>query len=322
MTESPPSVFTNSADLVEFLQLDPLHKHAIASTTSNFPLRVPLAYASRMQAQDWQDPLLKQVYVDVAEQAQVDGFSADPVGDLASMATPGLIHKYHGRALLITTSACAVHCRYCFRRHYPYQEAHSAGNNLAPALDYLRQDTSITEVLLSGGDPLSLNDRKLAALISALDAIPHIARIRIHTRQPVAMPERITPALIQLLSDSATPVVMVLHVNHANELDEHLGKQLLTLKHAGITLLNQAVLLKGVNDDVDTLSTLSERLLACGALPYYLNLLDKVQGSAHFEVSQEKGVALIQALRAQLPGYLVPRLIRETAGEPAKTVIA
>lgn len=321
MTTTAPETFTDVSSLLDFLQLDTKHPDAIVSIDSHFPLRVPLSYASRMQAKNWRDPLLKQVLADHAETFVTEGYSSDPVGDLASMPVPGLLHKYHGRALLITTGACAIHCRYCFRREYPYQEAHGSGKNLDAAMAYVSNDASIQEVLLSGGDPLSLNNRKLFSLLDKLNAIPHLQRIRIHTRQPVAIPQRLDDELIQRLASNAKPVVMVVHINHANEIDADLQARLLALKQTGITVLNQAVLLHGVNDDIGTLKNLSERLFAAGVLPYYLNLLDKVKGTQHFMVDDQTGIDLVAQLRQQLPGYLVPRLIRETAGQPSKTLI-
>lgn len=308
------------AELLQLLDLDP----ALASTDAarQFPLRVPRAFVARMRKRDPNDPLLRQVLTSAAELADMPGFVTDPVGDLASRRQPGVLHKYRSRVLLITTGVCGIHCRYCFRRHFPYQEETARSQDWRAALDYLRGETGVNEVILSGGDPLSLNDRQLAGLVAELEAIPHIRRLRIHTRQPVVLPSRVDESLLAWLGTCRLQKVVVLHVNHARELDASVTDACAKLRQAGALLLNQSVLLKGVNDSVEALTDLSEALSAAGILPYYLNLLDRVQGAAHFEVPENEARTLMRDLRARLPGYLMPRLVREIPGAAAKQPIS
>lgn len=292
---------------------------AAKQAAKQFPIVVPRALLTRMRKGDVDDPILRQVLPLAAELETSSSYFSDPVGDLAAQVAPGLLHKYHGRALLVTTGACGVHCRYCFRREFPYVDAKLGRHQRQAALDYLQQDTSITEVLLSGGDPLSLTDGKLAEWFEQLNAIEHVQRIRLHTRQPIVLPNRVTPELLQLLVDSRASVVIVVHVNHANELDRTTEAALQKLRPACKALLNQSVLLAGVNDRSQTLRQLSEALFAADVLPYYLHQLDKVQGAAHFAVDDDVALQIMAELRADLPGYLVPKLVQEQAGEPAKT---
>jgi EF-P beta-lysylation protein EpmB len=275
-----------------------------------------------MRKRDPQDPLLLQVWMSAQEDGRAPGFELDPVGDLEAMPVPGLLHKYYGRVLLTLTGACAVHCRYCFRRHFPYADANPARQVWREALDYVARDETISEVILSGGDPLMLSDRRLSDLADALAAIPHLERLRVHTRLPVVIPQRVNDALLSWLAGQRLKPVLVLHVNHANEIDENVRAATRSLADSGVTLLNQAVLLRGVNDSVEALSGLSEALFAANVLPYYLHLLDRVQGAAHFEVSEDKARRLMAEVHARLPGYLVPRLAREAPGASAKRVIA
>jgi EF-P beta-lysylation protein EpmB len=268
---------------------------------------------------DAADPLLRQVLPLDVEAKSPPGYRADAVGDDAAQIAPGLLKKYAGRALLITTGVCAVHCRYCFRRHYPYAEAPRQFDDWQPALEALAADDSIHEVLLSGGDPLALTDARLFALIEQLEAIPHLRRLRIHTRLPIVLPERMTPALIERISASRLTPWMVIHANHARELTGDCAAAVRQLVRSGITTLNQAVLLRGVNDSVAALVELCERLIDLGVMPYYLHQLDRVTGTAHFEVPEETGRALITALRKHLPGYAVPQYVREIPGEAHKT---
>jgi EF-P beta-lysylation protein EpmB len=249
----------------------------------------------------------------------VPGFVLDAVGDQAARGASGVIHKYDGRALLVATGSCAIHCRYCFRRHFPYAEETAAAGQWREAIDYLRADTSIHEVLLSGGDPLSLATAKLAELTDALRALPHVRRLRLHTRLPIVLPERVDAELLDWLRALPWPVAVVVHANHANEIDAAVAAALARLRANGATVLNQAVLLRGVNDDAAVLADLSEALFAAGALPYYLHQLDRVAGTAHFEVDDAQALALHARLQATLPGYLVPRLVREEPGAPSKT---
>lgn len=287
-----------------------------------FALRVPDSYLRRIRPADPDDPLLRQVLPLGAETRPSPGYHADPVGDLDSLAAPGVLHKYHGRVLLIATGACPVHCRYCFRRHYPYHSEHAGRDGWRPALAAIAADDSISEVILSGGDPLVLSDRKLSSLVGAIAEIPHVRRLRIHTRTPVVLPSRVDDELLHWLSAQRLQTVIVLHANHPQELDEAVALAARALRQAGATLLNQAVLLRTINDRAETLVRLSERLFEIGVLPYYLHLLDRVQGAAHFEVDDARAQALMLALRQRLPGYLVPRLVREQAGAPSKTPMA
>ncbi|MFZ1642955.1 MAG: EF-P beta-lysylation protein EpmB, partial [Candidatus Contendobacter sp.] len=249
------------------------------------------------------------------------GFVADPVGDRAAQAAPGVLHKYHGRALLLVTGACAVHCRYCFRREYPYAESHAGVDRWRPALAYLAGDSSLREVILSGGDPLSLSDRRLSALLVELDRIPHLERLRIHSRLPIVLPERVDDGLLEQLTRTRLRPVLVVHVNHPREIDDLVRVALARLAAAGVTLLNQSVLLHGVNDSAAVLAELSEALFAARVLPYYLHLLDPVCGAAHFYVNKTEASAMMKVLRQRLPGYLAPRLVCEQPGQPAKTPV-
>lgn len=289
-----------------------------------FPLLVPRGYLARMRHGDPHDPLLRQVLPLGAELEETPGYVADPVGDLQALAAPGVLQKYAGRALLVTTGACAIHCRYCFRREFPYAEQHAGQKSFAAALDVIRGDASITEVLLSGGDPLTLSDRRLAALMVELEAIPHVRRVRVHTRLPVVLPERIDAGFLAAWNSvRRVQRVMVIHANHAQELRGAADVQgaLRALRDCGTTLLNQSVLLRGVNDSTDTLVDLSETLFAAGALPYYLHLLDPVRGAAHFDLPEADALRLHAKLTARLPGYLVPKLVREVPGAASKTML-
>jgi len=270
---------------------------------------------------DPHDPLLLQVLPRHAEAASVAGYGHDPVGDVASLRAPGLLHKYRARALLILSGGCAVNCRYCFRRHFPYGES-TGSANLHSALEAIRRDRSLREIILSGGDPLALNDERLVTIIDRLAGIPHVHRLRIHTRLPVTIPARMTDALVEALQKTRLGAILVVHVNHPNEIDGELASVLRHCSRAGLRLLNQSVLLRGINDDVATLSALSEALFDAAVLPYYVHLLDPVAGAAHFDVDETRARALAAALRARLPGYLVPRFVRELPGENAKTPVA
>lgn len=295
---------------------------AARRAADQFPLRVTRSYLARIEKGNLADPLLRQVLPLADELAPQPDYVADPVGDLAASPLPGLLHKYQGRVLLMVTGACAIHCRYCFRRHYPYSEGCTNPGQLKAALDYIQADPTIDEVILSGGDPLSLANQRLLDILNQLSTIPHIQRLRIHTRLPVVLPERIEPGLLNGLSALTRPVVMVLHINHANELNESVIQQLQRLREAGITLLNQSVLLQGVNDDVKSLKQLSQTLFAAGILPYYLHQLDRVSGAHHFAVSKQQALQLHETLRGQLPGYLLPKLVEEIPGEAAKSPLA
>ena len=283
-----------------------------------FPLRVPRGFVARMRRGDPSDPLLRQVLPLDDEMRPMPGFGLDAVGDGAAKTAPGVIQKYRGRALLVATGSCAIHCRYCFRRHFPYAEETAARDGWRDAVDLIRRDASIEEVLLSGGDPLSLSNGKLAELTGALADIPHLRRLRIHSRLPIVVPERVDDGLMGWLTALPWPVTLVVHANHANEFDGTVDAALGRLRAAGVHLLNQAVLLRGVNDSVDALGALSERGFAAGVLPYYLHQLDRVAGVAHFEVDDAHARALHAGLAARLSGYLVPRLVREIPGDTGK----
>lgn len=286
-----------------------------------FPLRVPQSYINKMRYGDKHDPLLRQVFPLIDEGFEVAGYDSDPVGDQLAVSSPGILQKYQGRALLVTTGACAIHCRYCFRRHFPYADSNPLARQWTRTIEQLRNDSSINEVILSGGDPLSLSDIKLAKLVAELETLPHLKRLRIHTRLPVVLPERIDARLLDWIASCKLKVVMVIHANHANEIDSEAASALAQLEKAGCQLLNQAVLLKGVNDSEQALVSLSERLSDVNVMPYYLHLLDKVAGAQHFDVDEGRAVELMESIRTQLPGYLVPRLVREIQGEASKTVI-
>jgi L-lysine 2,3-aminomutase len=293
---------------------------AAAAPTANghFPLRVPRGFVARMRHGDPHDPLLRQVLPLDEEMQPMPGFVADAVGDAAARAGHGVIHKYNGRALLVATGSCAVHCRYCFRRHFPYAEETAAADGWQAAVAAVRADASIHEVILSGGDPLSLATSKLAELGTALRAVPHIRRLRIHTRLPVVLPERVDDEFSDWLQALPWPVAVVVHANHANEFDASVDAAVARLRDAGASVLNQAVLLRGVNDSLDALCDLSERSFAAGVLPYYLHQLDRVAGAAHFEVPDARARDLHAGLVARLSGYLVPKLVREVAGDASK----
>ena len=305
-------------ELLALLDLDPALLEPARRAAAAFPLRVPRAFLARMRKGDPADPLLRQVLPLGEELKEVPGYVTDPVGDMPSVAAKGLLHKYQGRVLLITTGACGVHCRYCFRRHFPYAEENARSGEWQEALDYLKGDSSVHEVILSGGDPLSLSDERLAALVRSLEDIPHIKRLRIHTRQPVVLPSRVDDDLSAWLAACRLQKVVVLHANHARELDAPVREACARLRACGATLLNQTVLLRDINDSADALAELSEALFAAQVLPYYLNLLDPVAGAAHFDVTESRALELMAALRARLPGYLVPRLVREVPGAPSK----
>ncbi|MBS3896641.1 EF-P beta-lysylation protein EpmB [Silanimonas sp.] len=309
------------AELLRRLGLEGLSARVSASAQGAFPLRVPAGYLARMRHGDPHDPLLRQVLPLDLEDRLVPGFTLDAVGDAQAKAGTGVIHKYEGRALLIATGSCAIHCRYCFRRHFPYAEETAAAGGWASALEHLRADPSVREVILSGGDPLSLSTAKLAELTDALRGLPQITRLRIHTRLPIVLPERIDAEFLDWIGALPWPVVMVVHANHAREINEGVRTACAALRERDVHLLNQAVLLRGVNDDVDALVDLSEALFGIGVLPYYLHQLDRVQGAAHFEVPESEGAALHRALHARLPGYLLPRRVREDAGQPGKTLL-
>lgn len=313
--------FSSPRELLEFLAIDPTHIDLPDPGALDFACRVPLPFARQMRRGDPNDPLLRQVLPLSAELEAAPGYSVDPLGEAQATPQDGIIQKYQGRVLLVAASACAVNCRYCFRRHFPYQEQTAAGSELNDALAYIAADDTISEVILSGGDPLVLSDRRFAELVAQLQTIAHVRRLRIHTRLPIVLPQRITAALVQMLKDTRLQVVMVVHSNHANEISEGVRAALQPLRQAGITLFNQSVLLAGVNDSAQTLAQLSEALFDAGVTPYYLHQLDPVAGAAHFAVPLARARRLQHELLAQLPGYLVPRLVYELPGQVSKTAL-
>ncbi len=316
------SAIRNPAELCRILGLPADLVDAAVRADRDFPLFAPLPYIARMEPGNPRDPLLRQVLPLEDELRDSPRFIADPVGEAAAKRLPNLLQKYQGRALMITTGACAVHCRYCFRRHYPFDEGANSPLGWESAIREIANDHSIGEVILSGGDPLTRVDAQLADLASALEQIPHLRRLRVHTRMPIMIPQRVTRELIAWLRETRLLTIVVVHANHPNELDGSVQKALAGFVEAGIQLLNQTVLLRGVNDDLQSLVRLSSRLLECRVMPYYLHQLDQVAGAAHFEVPLEKGLRLIDQMRTQLPGYAVPRYVREDPGAASKTVLA
>lgn len=308
--------------LCRLLHLPAAYEAAAIRAAETFPLFAPRPYIDRMRSGAPDDPLLRQVLPLGEELDSATGFTRDPVGDGAAKRTAGLLQKYHGRALMIATGACAVHCRYCFRRHFPYSDTPPSWDSWSAAVAELASDASIEEVILSGGDPLSVVDVQLARLAEALAGIPHLRRLRIHTRLPIVIPQRVTSELIGWIKGTRLTPVVVVHANHPQEIDAAVCSALAALVEAGIPVLNQSVLLRGINDDAQTLIDLSRRLLDCRVMPYYLHQLDRVSGAAHFETAPQQGLELIEQMRRQLPGYAVPRFVREIPGEASKRVLA
>ena len=311
----------NPDELLDRLGLSESLRPAAHEAARLFPLMVPESYLRRIDPSNPNDPLLRQVLPLFQESFEVPGFELDAVDDASFRLAPGLLKKYSGRALLIATGSCAVHCRYCFRRHYPYGEEPRRLDDWQPALDAIAADTSIQEILLSGGDPLMLTDRRLSDLLDRLEAVPHLRRLRVHTRLPIVLPERVTGTLLDRLTECRLTTVVVVHANHAAELVADCAEALRKLVAAPLTVVNQAVLLRGVNDLVEAQCDLSTALIDLGVLPYYLHQLDRVAGASHFEVPVEEGRALVQEMRRRLPGYAVPRFVREIPGEAHKTVL-
>jgi len=315
-------LLTDPKELLNFLQLDPAEINLDPQVLASFPLKVARPYLERMEKGNWHDPLLRQVLPLNQELAvTADGSCRDPLGENSSNPLPGLLHKYSGRVLLTVAPHCAIHCRYCFRRHFDYQTNTPSRRSWEKVITYIRENADIKEVIYSGGDPLAASDRQLAWLTGQLDAIPHLQTLRIHTRTPVVIPQRITDNLLAWLTETRLKPVMVLHVNHARELAADVAASISKLATNGVTLLNQSVLLQGVNDNLPSLTALSERLFELNILPYYLHLLDPVAGAMHFDVPEARGIELIRQLRSTLPGYLVPRLVREQAGADSKIPI-
>ncbi|CAD6508418.1 EF-P beta-lysylation protein EpmB [Candidatus Profftia tarda] len=316
-------VIVEPSKLLEYLLLsDSARWKKYHDVRNSFPLRVPHAFARRMKKGDPNDPLLLQVMIATDEFISTLGYSKDPLKEQEdSIVVPGLLHKYADRALLLVKTNCAVNCRYCFRRYFPYRYHQGNKVNWLQALDYIRKQPAIDEIILSGGDPLMAKDHEISWLLKETETISHIKRFRIHSRLPVVIPKRVTFNLIECLSRSRLHILLVTHINHANEIDEELLDAMKRLKRAGITLLNQGVLLRGVNDNSDTLADLSRALFNAGIMPYYLHLLDKVQGTAHFMVSDDRARIIMRELMTKMPGYMVPKLMREIGGQSSKTSI-
>jgi L-lysine 2,3-aminomutase len=314
-------LLTDPKELLQFLQLDAEGQIPDQRILEAFPLKVPRPFLQRMEKGNWNDPLLRQVLpldLETGSLPTGEGRNADPLKETQFNPHPGLLHKYPGRVLLTVAPHCAVHCRYCFRRQFDYRGNTPGRAQWQAALDYIASDNSIQEVIFSGGDPLAAGDRYLEWLTGQIAAFPHVQRLRIHSRTPIVIPQRVTPAMLGWLKATRLQPVLVLHCNHAREIDDEVVRAIGSLSAIGISLLNQSVLLKGVNDSSQALKELSEKLFSMNVLPYYLHQLDLVPGVGHFEVSDEKAVSLIAELRALLPGYLVPRLVREIAGETSK----
>ncbi|HDX8865378.1 TPA: EF-P beta-lysylation protein EpmB [Klebsiella michiganensis] len=312
-------VVTNPDELLHLLNVD-ADANLLAGRDAKrlFALRVPRAFIARMEPGNPNDPLLRQVLTSQEEFINAPGFSTDPLEEQHSVV-PGLLHKYSNRALLLVKGGCAVNCRYCFRRHFPYAENQGNKRNWQQALEYISAHPQLDEIIFSGGDPLMAKDHELDWLLTQLESIPHIKRLRIHSRLPIVIPARITDTLVARIAASSLQVLLVNHVNHANEIDAAFRASMKKLRMAGVTLLNQSVLLRGVNDNANTLADLSNALFDAGVMPYYLHVLDKVQGAAHFMVSDEEARAIVRELLTLVSGYLVPKLAREIGGEPSKT---
>ncbi|MFM2477902.1 EF-P beta-lysylation protein EpmB [Celerinatantimonas sp. MCCC 1A17872] len=311
-------VITSVDEILEFVGLNPDDFTEDRQAKQLFALRVPRYFASLIEPNNPADPLLKQVLPARQEFIETPGFSSDPLEEQQG-PVPGLLHKYTNRVLLIVRGGCAINCRYCFRRHFPYQDNAPGSHGWQAAIDYIAKRPEINEVIFSGGDPLMANDRHLGKLIDALAQIPHLKRLRIHSRLPVVLPNRITDELVELLAQCRLKTILVTHVNHPNEVSDTFIQALKPLKERGVWLLNQSVLLAGVNDDATTLANLSEALFDADIQPYYLHLLDKVKGASHFDVSHERAVAIMRKLHELLPGFLIPRLVREEPHKPSKT---
>ncbi len=310
--------FTDWRALAKYLQLDDTQLQQL-SHDRRFATNVPMRLASKMAKGSLDDPITRQFLPHVQEEIQFPGYSCNPVGDEESRLAPRLLHKYHGRALLLTTSACAMHCRFCFRQHFDY--ANGGDRSFAKELEIIRAESSLREIILSGGDPLSLDDRELGFLLRELDSIPHVKHLRFHSRFPIGIPERIDDAFLEILTSTSLQLWFVLHVNHPHELDDDVLTAMERLRGIGVQILSQTVLLQGVNDDVDTLEALCLRLVDHGIVPYYMHQLDRTEGTAHFEVDEKCGGELVRELEARLPGYAIPRYVREVAGQASKSAV-
>ena len=316
------AVITDPAELLTLLQLDQALLPAAHAAAKQFPLRVPRAFVALMEKNNINDPLLQQILPIGAENKITPNFSTDPLQEADANPIPGLLHKYQSRVLLTVTGSCPVNCRYCFRRHFPYTDNNPSMRDWQQAIDYIQADTRINEVIFSGGEPLLAPDKTLAFLHEAIADIPHVTRLRIHTRMPVMIPQRLDQNFQQWFFTSRLKKIMILHCNHPREITKNLAEALRPLQQHGVTLLNQSVLLKGVNDYADTLAALSEQLFSVGVMPYYLHVLDKVQGTAHFDLSSENIKKIYHQLQVKLPGFLLPKLVREEPGKHYKSLFS
>jgi len=314
------NVVTDPKKLLEMLNIEPKKYLLHFKARKLFPVRVPRPFIKKMQQGDFNDPLLKQVMPLSDEFLLSPGFVTDPLAEHESKVE-GLLHKYKHRVLLIVKAGCAINCRYCFRRHFPYADNSPNKHRWQYALDYIQKNKEITEVIFSGGDPLMASDEHLAWLIDNIEKISHVKRLRIHTRLPVVIPKRVTTTLVELLKNTHLKATVVLHINHGNEINKALAEAVEPLRAARIPLFNQSVLLKGINDKADILAELSEKLFDIGIQPYYLHMFDQVQGAAHFDVNEQQAVNIVKELMTILPGFLMPKLVREIAGEANKTPI-
>jgi len=313
-------VFTDPEKLLRYLDIEPEQYKESFPARKLFPVRVPVPFANRIEKGNINDPLLMQVMTSTSEFIEDDTFTDDPLHE-QNTPIPGLLHKYDNRVLLMLKTACAINCRYCFRRHFPYEDNSINKHALIDIAQYVANNPKINEVILSGGDPLMASDKHIAQLFELLTPISHVTRIRIHTRLPVVIPARITPELLNTFENSRFNIVMVMHINHANEIDNDVKAMVKALKKREITVLNQAVLLKDINDNVASQVNLNETLFTAGIMPYYLHLLDKVSGATHFDSDETAAIKLMHQLYQQLPGFLIPKLVREIGGQAHKTPI-
>lgn len=320
--QSMQSAITDPMELIAELGLDPSMIEPAKQAAKLFPLRVTREFMACMEYGNVNDPLLKQILPLGCETVVTPGYTADPLNELASNPLPGLLHKYYGRALVTMTGVCGINCRFCFRREFPYKKNNPGSTGWENILNYIKNDKTISEIILSGGDPLMMDDKTLADRIQQLNQINHLKRIRIHTRMPIILPSRICDALMDWIMLPKLKIIIVVHCNHPNEINQDVKIAMQKLKSIGVTLLNQSVLLKGVNDSAEILIALSEKLFSADILPYYLHVLDRVQGTAHFDVPREIAIQLHRAMQQKLPGFLVPKLVTEIAGEKSKMIIS
>ena len=315
-------LITDPQELLRILELDADSSPYSLEALAQFPLKAPRTFVERIEKRNWHDPLLRQIWPSEAEETQSEGFVADPLNEEEFNPVPGLLHKYRGRVLLTAAPHCAIHCRYCFRRHFDYRANSPSRAQWEEAFAYIANDSSIEEVILSGGDPLAISDTQFHWLLLQLTKIKTLTTVRIHSRLPIVIPQRITPELVRCLSETRLRVVMVVHCNHRQELDSAVADGFDALSDVGVTMLNQAVILKDVNDNSEALVDLNKALFQHNVLPYYLHMPDQVAGTEHFYVTDQHATELMKTLQASLPGYLVPRLVRENPGERSKTRIA